>query len=234
MHSVELYEQNADHRSSEQFVVEYTPLVKKIALHIRKKLPSHIELEDMLQSGFVGLLEAKNNFKTNMGATFETYASIRIHGAIIDALRKNSWGTRETSKHLRQMGEAISRIEQRKQQQATVDDVANELGITMEEHARLCEKISVGNVLSIDMLDGDNDFLVNDKENPQDITQELQIKDQIKHILTLLPEREQLILSLYYIEEFTFKQIGETLEVTEARICQLHGQAISRIQAKMK
>ncbi len=234
MHSVELYEQNADHRSLEQFVVEHTPLVKKIALHIKKKLPSHIDLEDMLQSGFVGLLEAKNNFKSNMGATFETFASIRIHGAIIDSLRKNSWGTRESSKYFREMGEAISRIEQREQKQATIEQVALELGLTMEEHAKLCERVSIGNVLSLDLIDSDNEFLVTDDHNPQDITQELQIKDQIKGILDTLPERERMVLSLYYIEEFTFRQIGETLGVTEARICQLHSQAIARIQAKLK
>lgn len=233
MQGVEFYEENANGLMLEQFVLEYRPLVKKIALHIKRKLPSHVEVEDLFQSGFIGLLEARKHFKPNMGASFETYASIRIRGSIIDALRKNSWGTREAVKNMRLIGEAIARIEQRKQKTPTSEEIAEELGITPDEHLKMCQQISICNVISLDMMEND-DSLGDDQNNPDEITQQDEIKAKIKNVLTTLPEKEQLVLSLYYIEEFTFKQIGEILELTEARICQLHSQAISRVQTKIR
>ena len=101
MQGIDCYEESAETLLTEQFVNEYHLLVKKIALHMKRRLPSHIDLDDLMQSGFVGLLEARKNYKTNMGTTFETFASIRIRGAIIDALRKNSWSNREITKNMR-------------------------------------------------------------------------------------------------------------------------------------
>lgn len=233
MQGIDVYKENADSLQLEQFVIEYRPLVRKIALHIKRRLPSHIELDDLLQSGFIGLLEARKNFRTNTGASFETYASIRIRGSIIDALRKNSWGTREAIRNMRKIGDAISRLEQRSQKQPTVEEIANELGITVDEHTKMCQQISVCNVLSLDVMENNESLIDEENENPDLITQQNEIKHHIKDILTTLPEKEQLVLSLYYIEEFTFKQIGEILDLTEARICQLHSQAISRIQTKL-
>ncbi len=234
MGSVDFYTDNADGMLLEQFVNEYRPLVKKIALYIKRRLPSHIALDDLIQSGFVGLLEARNLYKNNKGASFETYASIRIRGAIIDALRKNSWGTRESLKNMRKMGEAISKIEQRGQKQPTTEEIANELGISVDEHLKMCQQIAVSNVVSLDVIDEDQSFIGGDSSDPLTLTQQEDLQQRIKLILADLPEREKLVLSLYYLEDFTFKQIGETLELTEARICQLHSQAIARMQAKMQ
>lgn len=230
MQGVDFYNENADSLMLEQFVIEHRPLVKKIALYIKRRLPSYISLDDLLQSGFIGLLEARKQYKTNMGASFETYASIRIRGSILDSLRKNSWSTREASKYMRQMGEAITRIEQRGQKQPTSEEIAAELGITVEEHDRICQQISICNVVSLDAVEdiGDEDL------NPFEITHSADLKYKVKDILAHLPERDQLVLSLYYVEEFTFKQIGDILDLTEARICQLHSQAIAKIQNKMR
>ncbi|MEO8400359.1 MAG: FliA/WhiG family RNA polymerase sigma factor [Gammaproteobacteria bacterium] len=234
MQSVSVYEENADGLVLEQFVLEHRPLVKKIALYIKRRLPSHVEFDDLLQSGLVGLLEARSQYKQGMGASFETYASIRIRGAIIDSLRKNSWVTRETIKNMRKISAAISLIEQRDQKQATTEEIAAELGISMEEHFKISQEISVCNVMSLDEIDHDYSIIGDDSGNPQTLTQSDSMKEQLKKVLTYLPEREQLVLSLYYVDEFTFKQIGEILELTEARICQLHSQAIARIRSKMK
>lgn len=233
MQGIEIYEENADQLVLEKFVLEHRVLVKKIALHIKKKLPSHIELDDLLQAGFVGLLEARKQYKSNMGTAIETYASIRIRGAIIDSLRKNSWGARETLRNMRLINEAVSRIEQRGQKQATSEEVAEELGISLDEHLMMCQQISMNSIISIDMLEDENMLIGDEEENPSFITQKDDIIQHIKQILVTLPEREQLVLSLYYIEEFTFKQIGEILDLTEARICQLHSQAISRLKIKL-
>jgi RNA polymerase sigma factor for flagellar operon FliA len=230
---IDFYEENADKLLLEQFVREHRQLVRKIALHIKRRLPSYIELEELLQAGFVGLLEARKHYKSSMGTTFETFASIRIRGSIIDSLRKNSWGTRETIKNMRRISDAITRIEQRNHKQPTSEEIALELGISVEEHIEICQQISISNVISLDIVDTDNSF-GDESVNPQALTEQEDMIKHIKDILGTLPEREQLVLSLYYIEEFTFKQIGEILDLTEARICQLHSQAISKIQMKLK
>jgi RNA polymerase sigma factor for flagellar operon FliA len=119
VHSVDFYEENANGMMLEQFVIEYQPLVKKIALYIKHRLPSYVGIDDLMQSGFVGLIEARNNYKNNLGDSFETYVSIRIRGSIMDALRKSSWSTRESSRNMRKISDAITMIEQRGQKQPT-------------------------------------------------------------------------------------------------------------------
>lgn len=235
MQGLEIYKQNSgDELSLEKIVVEYRPLVKKIALYIKRRLPSHIELEDLLQSGFVGLIEAKKHYLPNMGASFETYASIRIRGSIIDALRRNSWGTRESAKNMRMITEAINKIEQRTQQHPSNEEIADELGISMEEYTRISHQVSVSQILSIDAMNIPDVFPNEQEDDPQEISQADEMKEYIKQMIHTLPEREQLVLSLYYVEEFTFKQIGEILDLTEARVCQLHSKAIAKIQAKLR
>lgn len=234
MHSIDLYDETAKSVSLDQFVNDHKTLVKKIALYIKRRLPSHVGLDDLMQSGFVGLLEAHKNYKDDMGASFETYAGVRIRGAIIDALRKNSWGTRESSKNMRRISEAITKIEQRGQKHPSTEDIIAELGISLDEHAEMCKHIIVSNVISLDLVDQDNSLLGDAALDPQVINQQEDLKQFIKDILIELPQREQLVLSLYYLDEFTFKQIGEILDLTEARICQLHSQAIARVQAKIR
>lgn len=234
MQNVEIYEENMNDRQLEQFVVKHRPLVRKIALYIKRRLPSHIDFDDLLQSGLVGLLEARKQYKNNMGASFETYAGIRIHGSIIDSLRKNSWINRDTIKNMRKISDAISKIEQRNQAQATTDEIISELGITLEEHFKMSQEISLCNVVSIDDLDNNNPLVADTSDNPLEVTMENGLEKNLKETLEKLPEKEKLILSLYYVEEFTFKQIGEILDLTEARICQLHTQAIARVRSRMK
>ena len=234
MHGVNVYEENSDGMMLEQFVIQYRPLVKQIALSIKRRLPSYIEFDDLLQSGLVGLLEARNHYKSSEGASFETYASIRIRGAIIDSLRRNSWVTREATYNMKRIANAIIKIEQRNQKQATTEDIAEELGISIEEHFKISQEINMSTVISLDEIDHDYSLIGDDKANPQDINQKEGMKRHIQNILVNLPERERLLLSLYYVDEFTFKQIAEILELTEARICQLHSQAIARIRSKMK
>ncbi len=234
MHSINVYEENADGAKLEEFVIQHRPLVKKIVLYIKRRLPSHIEFDDLLQSGLLGLLEARKHYKPGAGASFETYASIRIRGAIIDSLRKNSWVTRETIRNMKKMAEAISKIEQRDQHQATTEEIIAELGISLEEHYKISQEISICHILSLDEIDQNASLLGDCSTNPQELTQDEGVKEHLKKIILKLPEREQLVLSLYYVDEFTFKQIGEILNVTEARICQLHSQAVTRIRTKMQ
>lgn len=234
MQGVDIYKENSEKLSLEQFVSEHKGLVKKIALNILRRLPSHIELDDLLQAGYVGLLEARRQFKSDMGSSFDTYASIRIKGSILDSLRRNSWGTKESIKNMRMIGDAITRIEQRNRKQASSEEVAAELGITIEDHLKICHQISISHVVSMDLVDNESLFVDDESETPSEAVEKENIIKTLKSMLTTLPEREQMVLSLYYIEEFTFKQIGEILSLTEARICQLHSQAISKLQSRLK
>lgn len=216
-----------------QFIIEHTSLVKKIALHMKRRLPSHIELDDLMQSGYIGLLEAKQNYKDNMGTSFDTFASIRIRGAIIDSLRKTSWCNRTVTKNMRLINEVISKLEQRHQKSPTSEEIANEMGVDIDEYQKICQQISLSNVLNIDMINEEETLSFDSKVTPLESTEREEMLAMIKGILTTLPEREQLVLSLYYVDEFTFKQIAEILDLTEARICQLHSQAIAKIQIKV-
>lgn len=233
MQSITAYEktENAD---LEQFVVKHLPLVKKIALYIKRRLPSHVEFDDLLQSGLVGLLEAKNNFDPEAGASFETYAGIRIRGAIIDSLRKNSWISRDTVRKMKIVSDAILKIEQREKRAATTEDIIAELNIAPEDYFQLSQEINIWHVSNLEMIEEIEASKPDNEDNPEEILSREGMKTGLKKILAKLPEREQLVLSLYYIDELTFKEIGEVLELTEARICQLHSQAITRIRAKMQ
>lgn len=216
----------------DQFVQDYLPLVKKIAVYIKRKLPSHIEFDDLLQSGLIGLLEAKKNYRTDMGASFATYAGIRIRGSIIDSLRKNSWVSRDTIKEMKRMAEAITRIEQRLQRHVTMEEIIAELGISAEEYFRITQEINMLHITNLTQLHLDS-IKADDSSEPEELLQKKNIQEQLKAVLKTLPEKEQLVLSLYYVEELTFKQIGEVLDLTEARICQLHSQSIARLRSKM-
>lgn len=232
MRGIDIYEDNQRNSLDASKEDQGYALVVKIAKHFKRKLPSHIELNDLIQSGYVGLLEAKKNFKPDVGVTFDTFASNRIKGAMIDDMRKNSWGTRESLRQLKLMGDAIHRIEQRTQQQATPDAVAKELNISVEEHLKASQKIAIAQVMSMSVLEEVNALPGND-EDPEEINEREEIQQKIKSLLMTLPEREKLILSLYYVEELTLKEISEVLELTEARICQLHAQALARLKTKL-
>jgi RNA polymerase sigma factor for flagellar operon FliA len=232
MKYIQHYEDLSGSTLSADSLSQYFPLVKKIAFHIKKRLPSHIDINDLLQSGMVGLIEAKKNYRTDMNAAFETYASIRIRGSIVDDLRKNSWTSRDTIKNMRRVSNAIQAIEQRHHRSATTEEIAKELGITLDEHLKLSQEISFCNVMSLEDVEEGVSFVDDNMSDPQREFMQDSLRQEVKKLLIELPEREQLVLSLYYVEEFTFKQIGEILELTEARVCQLHSQAIARVRSK--
>lgn len=232
MHGIDVYEENSQAITLEQFVREHNTLVKKIALHIKKRLPSHIELDDLLQSGYVGLLEAKNKFNPHHGVSFDTFASARIHGSIIDCLRKNSWGTRESMKNMRMINDAITIVEQRMQRHALPEEVAKQLNVSIDEYLTICHQISINQVINLD--DNINELPEEESNNPTHMHEHAEILQQIKSMITTLPTRDQQILSLYYIEELTFKQIAEVLDLTEARICQLHCQVVAKLKSRLE
>lgn len=231
MNGLTVYEQHLANNAMDDLIHEHGMLVSKIAKKLKRKLPSHIEFDDLLQSGYVGLIEASKTFKQDGGASFETFACIRIKGAILDFLRKNSWNNREAIKSLKQMGDAVHRVEQRKQGQATAEEVAAEMNISVEEHNKLCQKINLCNMINIDAIEDIN--VQDDELDPEAIVTDDDIKERIKDILGSLPERERILLSLYYVEELTFREIGEVLNLTEARVSQIHALGLAKIKKRL-
>jgi RNA polymerase sigma factor for flagellar operon FliA len=230
---VEIYEESQKTRSLEELTRQHSQLVFKIAKNVKRKLPSHIELNDLIQSGFIGLIEASKTFKQDSGASFETFASIRIKGAMIDELRKNSWSSRDASKSMKAISEAVNALEQKYKRPATIEEITTKLNISIEEYDSMCMKINICNMLSMDYLDSQN-LLPGNDDDPETSVIEKDMQNRIKEMLLTFPERERILLSLYYIEELTFKEISEILDLTEARICQIHAAAIAKMKARIE
>ncbi len=232
---VAMYSESRTQRA-EALVHKYAPLVKRIALHLKGRLPPSVQLDDLIQSGMLGLLEAARKYEAQRGASFETYASIRIRGAMIDEIRRGDWVPRSVHRNARRIAEAIHAIESRTGQDAQDADVARELGISLEEyHASLRDALS-GHLISLDELTADSDAGIEDADRmpqPQDEVQKQQFARRLAEEIGRLPERERLVLALYYDEELNLREIGEVLGVSESRVSQIHSQAALRLRARL-
>jgi RNA polymerase sigma factor for flagellar operon FliA len=222
-------------------IEDYMGLVKRIAYHLKGRLPSSVQVDDLIQSGMIGLLEAMQKYDAGQGASFETYAGIRIRGAMLDEIRKGDWTPRSVHRKSREVSEAIRVIEARTGREARDEEVAAELGIDLETYHQTLQDAVTTQVLSIDTPDHEDlseDQLslqdaADDAEPMQDLMQS-QFQQQLAGAIAGLPEREQLVMSLYYDEELNLKEIGEVLGVSESRVCQIHAQALVRVRARLK
>lgn len=225
-------------RSASVEVVErHAELVRRIAHHLAARLPASVEVDDLVQAGMLGLIEAARNFDSDQGASFETYASIRIRGAMIDEIRKGDWTPRSVHRRTREAAEATRRIEQASGRAATGAEIAAALGLAPEEYARLLEDAVSGQVLSLDSHvedHGDVELPAAAGASPERGLQALQFQQALAGAIGQLPEREQLVLSLYYGEELNLREIGAVLGVSESRVCQIHGQAVLRLRARLE
>jgi RNA polymerase sigma factor for flagellar operon FliA len=217
-------------------IVRHASLVKRIAYHLLNRLPPTVQIDDLIQAGMIGLLEAASNFNPDMGASFETFAGIRIRGSMIDEIRRSDWTPRSVHRKFRSVTEAIRKIENDTGEDARDADVAAALGISLSEYHQILIDSSSSRIYSIEtMEDNMQDAAIpNSSENTPDesfISDEY--RQQLAESIRLLPEKEQLVMSLYYDDELNFREIGEILDVTESRICQLHGQALLRVKARM-
>ena len=217
-------------------IVRHASLVKRIAYHLLNRLPPTVQIDDLIQAGMVGLLEAASNFNPDMGASFETFAGIRIRGSMIDEIRRSDWTPRSVHRKFRSVTEAIRKIENETGEDAKDADVAEALGISLSEYHQILIDSSSSRIYSIDTMEDNlqDAAIPGSAENTPD---ESFINDeyhqQLAESIRLLPEKEQLVMSLYYADELNFREIGEILDVTESRICQLHGQALLRVKARM-
>ncbi len=224
---------------TEALVNEYAPMVKKIALHLKARLPASVLLDDLIQSGMLGLLDASQNFDPAKGASFETFASIRIRGAMIDDIRKGDWAPRSVHHNTRRIGEAIAELSQIKKRDPTDEEVADHMGVSIREYHTMLYEAATSRVTAIEDLGISSDAIVFEH---QDISEDSPLKavmnekyrDALAHAIESLPPREALVFSLYYNDELNLKEIGMVLDVTESRISQILNQAIVRLRTKLR
>jgi RNA polymerase sigma factor for flagellar operon FliA len=221
----------------DELVLKHAELVKRIAYHVVSRLPSHIEVDDLIQAGMIGLLNAAQNYTPTKGANFETYAGIRIRGAMLDEARKSNWTPRSTFRHAKQVSQAIRAIEGRTGRDAKGQEVAEALGVSLDEYHKMVESAASSRLLSYEQLAEDPERAAmlpeTPEEGPESVLEDDQFRDALAKVVSELPERERLVLSLYYDEELNLREIGEVLEVSESRVCQIHGQAVLRIRARL-
>lgn len=210
-------------------------LVKRIAYHLAARLPSSVEVDDLMQSGMVGLLEAAANFDPERGASFETYAGIRIRGAMLDDIRKHDWTPRSVHHKYRQVTDAIHAIEAEAGRSAEPAEVAARLNISLDEYHKILSDSASSRLFSLDeTLDEPNLHRAAPAANTASPDEDLflsQFQENLAEAIASLPERERLVLSLYYEKDLNLKEIGRVLDVSESRICQIHGQAVMRLRA---
>lgn len=228
----------SDSYSNEDLITAHADLVKRIAHHLAARLPASVDVNDLTQSGMVGLLEAASNFDSSRGASFETYAGIRIRGAMLDDIRKHDWTPRSVHHKYRQVAEAINTIESETGRAASADEIAELLGISMSEYHKILADSACSRLFSFEETLEEPTLQrkppSSDAPQPDQELYKDQFRQQLSASIDQLPERERLVLSLYYERELNLKEIGAVLEVSESRICQIHGQAVMRLRAAAK
>ncbi len=223
--------------SADDMVIQHAPLVKRIAFHLMGRLPSTVLVDDLIQAGMLGLLEAIKNYDTTQGASFDTYAGIRIRGSMLDEVRRLDWTPRSVHKKARIVSDAIREVENSTGREARESEIAEHLGMDSEEYNHILQD-SVGcKTFSVEQLaeSGDHAFRDADKdsEEPIDLLGEENFQQALAHAIMGLPERERLVVSLYYDEELNLREIGKVLDVSESRVSQISSQAMLRLRSRL-
>ncbi|RUO26368.1 RNA polymerase sigma factor FliA [Aliidiomarina minuta] len=222
-----------------QIVEQHTNLVKRIAHHMVARLPASVQVDDLIQAGMIGLLEASGNFDHSKGASFETFAGIRIRGAMLDEIRRGDWAPRSVHKNSRLIATAIREVESETGRDARDLEVAEKLNMELDDYHHILNDVRSGRMIGIEDLGVTEDALLSDKQDASfdgpfnDIEQDA-FQRSLSASIRTLPEREALVLSLYYDEELNLKEIGEVLSVSESRVSQIHSQAMLRLKSRMQ
>jgi RNA polymerase sigma factor for flagellar operon FliA len=222
---------------------EYAPLVRRLALQLIAKLPANVDLDDLIQSGMIGLLDAGTRYQDDQGAKFETYASQRIRGAMLDELRANDWVSRGLRQSSRSVAKAVHAQEQKLGRAPSEGEIAQELQLPLEAYQHLLQEIHGCQLVyyeDFDRNEQENSFLdqqargegsAGDGNGPLDRLLESGLRQRLVEAIEAIPERERLLLNLYYEQELNLREIGAVMEVTQSRVCQLHSQVICRLRA---
>ncbi len=229
------------HHDNSALLKQHSSLVRRLAHQMIAKLPANVELDDLIQVGMIGLSDALSRFDAAQGVQFETFATQRIRGAMLDELRGNDWMSRGDRRHQRSIESAIHRLEQRLGRAPHESEIAKEMGLGLVEYQELLGKVRGTQLVYLEDMggsDADDDYLdrhVADEEaNPAARLQDRRMREALVEAIKQLPEREQYVMSMYYEQDMNLKEIAAVLGVTESRVCQLHGQSISRLRAKLR
>src|SRR5438105_9084766 len=224
----------------EQVIEEFAPLVRRMAHLLAAKLPASVQIDDIIQAGLIGLMDAAGRYEEGQGSQFETYAAQRIRGAMLDELRQNDWLPRSMRRALRQIEAAVNALEQRLKRAPTEGEIAGELKIPLTEYREMLQDARGYQLIHLDDFSGDDDddYLErncpDNRDNPLEKLQDNRFRKELIKAIDALPEREKLLMGLYYERELNFKEIAAVLEVSESRVCQLHSQAVARLRAKLQ
>jgi len=216
-------------------VREHAALVKRIAHHLVSRMPPSVQPDDLIQSGMIGLLEAAAKYDPTKGASFETYAGIRIRGAMVDEIRKGDWAPRSVHRNVRTVAAAMMKLESRLGRDATDREVAEEMGVGLTQYFAILKDAAGSKLFSFEEnpvsgMEG----VVSKTPDPLEQIEKLDFQRCLAEAINSLPEREQLVLSLYYDDELNLKEIGEVLGVSESRISQIHTQSALRLRSKLR
>ena len=222
--------------TTEDWVIQHAPLVKRIAYHLMGRLPDTVQLDDLIQSGMLGLLEAIKNYDAGQGASFETYAGIRIRGAMLDELRRADWTPRSVHKKARMVAGAIREVENQIGRDAKDTEVAGHMGISLEEYRQILQDTVSCKTFSVEELIQGEESVMDDihtRNQPEEQLMQQNFHQALAKAIADLPERERLVVSLYYDEELNLREIGLVLNVSESRISQICSQAMLRLRARL-
>jgi RNA polymerase sigma factor for flagellar operon FliA len=224
-----------------QCIEKFAPMVKRIAHHLMARLPASVQLSDMVQAGLIGLVDAAGRYENSQGVQFETYAAQRIRGAMLDELRAHDWVPRGVRKAQRKIDDANAKLEQKLGRPPLESEIAQYLKIPVEEYREMLSDTYAFQLVHVDEFEHngeDAEFLDRncpaDHEDPYAKLSDAQFRAALVSAIELLPEREKLLMGLYYEKELNFREIAEVLGVTESRVCQLHSQAVTRLRGKLK
>lgn len=222
----------------EAFVLRHADLVKRIAYHLVGRLPSSVDVDDLIQAGMMGLLEAGRQYAPDRGASFETYAGIRVRGAMLDEVRRNNWAPRSVHRRKREIDDVVRMIEHRDGAAASASEVADALGIALDDYHRILSDTLASRMFSFEQVleEGqESAYPVADAgAGPESELVDERFRAALAETIQGMPEREKLVLALYYDEELNLKEIGQVLGVSESRVCQIHGLAIIRLRERMR
>ena len=231
MNGIAMYT-NLQAKTAGELVATHAPLVKRIAYHLSATLPDAVLIEDLIQAGMIGLLEASSNYSDQHGASFATYAGIRIRGAMLDDVRRTDWTPRSVHRKAREITKVMRQIEQKTGRDARDTEIAALLDITVEEYHKILLDSTCCRLFSTDEAEGDSQQ-ASSSENILEKINEDDFRVALATAITGLPEREQMVVSLYYDNELNLKEIGSVLGVSESRVCQINNQAMLRLKSRL-
>lgn len=227
---------SSDMGSKDSFVRQYAPLVKRIAYHLMTRLPASVDVDDLIQAGLLGLLDAVDRYDESHGANFETYASQRIRGAMLDELREADWASRNVRRAGKQIEEAMHALEQRLGRPPSEQEIADELKLDIGAYYELLNSARGARLVYYeDLYDEEGEefldrFADEDTPSPFEVLAGQRFKGALARAVLALPEREKLLMGMYYEQDMNFKEIGAVMGVSESRVCQIHTQAVTRLR----